>query len=587
MLLPRRPAIALTALIQGLCLLALHLVLESRAWPTADLFWAIPLYVLALVVPATFNILCGEFPRSRALAGGLALGALIALTGLWFGWSGVTPVDSAMERYSLFADVLVFGASSFCAWFIALPFLQGALRMQRLSFPYPHLFDDVWRNAQVLSHALLFAGGFWLLLGLWAGLFAVLRIDFFQDVFTSPKFAYPATSLVMGLAIALEDHRAPLLSGLRTQLLGLQTRLLPLAAVILLLFLAALPFAGLQPLWDTGHATPLMLCLQFALLLLVNAAWQDGERPAPFSRQMQTLIRLALLTLPVLAALCAWSLSLRLRQYGWTVDRVWAVILVSLASLSGLAYAACASRPGWLPGLGRYNTGIVLILLAALLAVHSPLLDPRRISAASQLQRLLSGRVDSEHFDYDYLRFDLGRAGQEALHQLARLSGHPSAAAIQAKAREALARKARYGWNTDTTPESLLTRLQIHPPGAMPDPAFGEYLSGRINRDKEHRDYLLSSLRGTTPIILLAIDLGNDPGLEYVLLSPPYLVFTREPDGWRQVGQLQFQGIPPSPSEVEKSLANHDYAVEPRRWNDLKLGGRIGSLLLLPAKSEH
>ena len=587
MLSPPRPTIMLSALSQGLCLLALHLVLESRAWPAADLFWAIPLYVVALVVPATFNMLCGEFPPFRALAGSLVLGAPIALTGLWFGWSGVTPVDSAMERYSLFADVLVFGASSFCAWFIALPFLQGALRTQRLSFPYPHLFDAVWRNAQVLSNALLFAGGFWLLLGLWAGLFAVLRIDFFQELFSSPKFAYPATSLVIGLAIALEDHRTPLLSGLRTHLLGLQTRLLPLAAVILLLFLAALPFAGLQPLWDTGHATPLMLCLQFALILLVNAAWQDGDQPVPFSRHSQSLIRVALMTLPVLAALCAWSLSLRLRQYGWTVDRVWAVILVSLASLSGFAYALCASRPGWLPGLGRYNTGIALILLAALLAVHSPLLDPRRISAASQLQRLLSGRVDSEHFDYDYLRFDLGRAGQEALHQLARLSEHPAATAIQAKAKEALARKARYGWNADTTAESVLARLKIHPPAVRLDPAFGEYLSGRFNRDKERRDYLLSSLRGASTIILLAIDLGNDPGLEYVLLSPPYLVFTHEPDGWRQVGQLQFEGIPSSPSEVEKSLANHDYAAEPRRWSDLKLGGRVGSLLPRPAESER
>ena len=76
-------------------------------------------------------------------------------------------------------------------------------------------------------------------------------------------------------------------------------------------------------------------------------------------------------------------------------------------------------------------------------------------------------------------------------------------------------------------------------------------------------------------------------GLEYVLLSPPYLVFTREPDGWRQVGQLQFQGIPASPSEVEKSLFHHDYAVEPRRFNDLKLGGRIGGLMVRPEEAKH
>jgi len=578
-LITTRLPILLAGLIQGVAMLALHQVLGSRGLQAADLAWATPLYALALTGPTTFNLLRGEFSEAQSLTGASMAALAITLTAVWFGWSSIPMSGLETSGSSWYADLFVFGLSSLIAWFIALPFLQGGLRSGGPRYPYPGLFDDAWRNTLLVANCVVFTGGFWLLLALWAGLFSVLKISFFADLFSSPFFAYPATSLVISFAVTLEGYEASTLTSLRRYLLNVQTRLLPLAALIVLLYLAALPFAGLQPLWDTGYATPLMLCLQIAMITLTNAAWQDGLQPAPFSRPVQGLVRAALALLPVLAALCVWSLSLRIAQYGWTVDRVWAAVLVFVCSLYGLAYAISSLGHAWLPTLGTFNAGIAQILVATLLAIHTPLLDPQRISASSQLARLLSGQSDPEHFDYSYLRFSLGRAGDSALQHLAVLTNHAEAATISRKAKEALARRARYGGPTPDKGE-IPNKLKAYPAGTPIAPAFIDYLSKRLEKDKDRRDYFISSLRGHADIPLLAIDLGEGEGQEYVLLSPPFPVFSGEHQEWRQIGQIDFGGGAPTETEIEKSLQNGEFSVQTRQWNDLKLGARLGGVLL-------
>lgn len=63
------------------------------------------------------------------------------------------------------------------------------------------------------------------------------------------------------------------------------------------------------------------------------------------------------------------------------------------------------------------NVVMALAIVATLLAIHSPLVDLKRIAAASQLARL-GATID--RFDFRYLRFDLGRHGLRALQDLTR-----------------------------------------------------------------------------------------------------------------------------------------------------------------------
>jgi len=576
-----RQAMILAGLLQGGLLLSLHEWFRAFGYKASDLAWIVPAYVLAVLAPVTFSFLRGEFPVRRSLAGALGASLPFVATAAWLGWSSRPFAEEPRVLAPVASGLVLFCVASAVAWFILLPFVQSRLREGRMSFRYARLFDDAWRNALLLANCALFAALFWALLKLWAGLFLVLRIGVFSDLFASRSFAYPATAVAIGFAISLEEREAGALRTLRRHLLAFQTRLLPLAALIVVLFLGALPIAGLEPVWSTGHATPLLLGVLAVLVCLANAAWQDGAQPAPFPAPVQWLVRGALALSPVLAGLCIWSLSLRVAQHGWSVDRAWAAVLVAIASLYALGYAACALMRGWLRLLGTVNTWLALAVVATLLAIHTPLLDPAALSTGSQVRRLLSGATPPERFDFDHLRFDLGRTGVGALHALAALGDHPQADAIRAKAREALARKDRYAAEPVVLDApAIRARLVAHPAGSAVPDGFVAFLAERLATRNASHD--LRALRSGKAVPLLAIDLGMGPEPELVLMASPFPAFATVDGRWRQIGNFSFGGPLASADEIAALLQRGDVRPVERAWSDLRFGDRRGVLVLRP-----
>lgn len=576
-----RQSMIIAGLLQGAAMLALHEWLKADGFTPGDMVWVAPAYILAVLAPITFNFLRGEFSAAQSLAGTSMSVTIIAATAAWFGGSFGSNANAAKHVMGFWATgIFVFALTSVVVWFVSLPFIQARLRENAWSFPYPRLFDDAWRNILLVSNCIAFTGLFWVLLTLWAGLFLVLHMGFFKDLFTSRFFFYIASAMAVSFAVSLEEKEATAFTTLRRYMLAFQTRLLPLAALIVVLFLGALPVSGLDPVWGTGHATPLMLSLQIAIVFLVNAAWQDGEQAPPFSSPVQWLIRAALAFLPVLSALSIWSLSQRIDQYGWSIDRVWAAVAVGLATLYSLGYAAGALQRGWLPILGKVNTWMALFLIGTLLSIHTPLLDPQRISASSQVSRLLSGAIEVEKFDFNYLRFTLGRSGDDALKTLAQLSGHAKADEIRAKAKETLSRTDRHSAKQPPIPlaAEIATRLKAYPAGAEIPAGFAEYLHARLA--KNPFEYALGSLKTGKPVPMIMVDLGGDQEPEVILIAAPYPVFAYTEDKWHQIGQINFTGPAQKPEEIQRLLEESNFAAVPRQWSDLRLGDKSGMLVL-------
>ncbi len=570
-----RQAMLVAGLVQGVLMLSLHEWFRAFGYRASDLVWTVPACTLAVLAPVSFSFLRGEFSFRQSLAGAAAATLPFIATAAWFGWSSLVDTDLPGILDSGVIDLLVFSLASLIAWFILLPFVQSRLRDRNMAFPYARLFDDAWRNALLLANCTLFSALFWTLLALWASLFLVLRMAFFTELFTSRFFVYLATAVAIAFAISLEEKEAGALRTLRRYLLAFQTRLLPLASLIVVLFLGALPIAGLDPVWATGRATPLILSMLSILICLANAAWQDGGQPPPFPVPMQWLVRGALALSPVLAGLCIWALSLRVGQYGWSVDRVWAAILVALAALYALGYAACAVMQGWLRLLGTVNTWLALVVIGTLLAVHTPLLDPATISADSQVRRLLSGATTPDRFDFNYLRFDLGRAGNAALHALAEPGDHPQAGLIREKAKAALARKTRYAGSEQTTPDesTIRARLRAYPPGSDVPESFTRFLAQRLAHGNAGR--YLHALKTGNAVPLLAIDLGMGPEPELILMTAPFPTFAFVDGKWRQIGRFSFDDAL-KPEEIVALLERGDIQPAARVWSDLRFRNRSG-----------
>lgn len=562
-------------LLQGFLLYAL-LPLTQPLGPV----WHLLLTTVCVATPWVFHFLRGEFDTRQSVRGAGAIGLPLALCAAWVGWSGPWPNMPDQEAFSNISGLPAFIPAAGVAGFVALPFVQAVLRTRAWRFSYPNLFEDAWRNALLAVNCLVFVGMFWLLLWLCAGLFAILHIAFFKDLFTQSWFAFVATTTALGFAASLEDRNAAALTTIRRFLLLFQTRLLPLAALIVLLFTLTLPFAGVEPLWSTGYATPLMLCLQWALIALCNAAWQDGRQVQPFGRLSTWLVKAAMALLPVLSGLCVWALALRIGPYGWTVDRIWAAVLVTLSCLYALAYAWSALRPGWLPPLGRMNTLLAWVWVSVLVLLHTPLLSPQTLATHNQMGRLLAGTTSAEQFDFKHLRFDSGRAGHTALQTLAKLQDHPQADVIRKKAQAALKETDRYSRQEQapSTPDDIARRLRPYPATWVPDPTFAEYLGDQL-QDKQNRR-LFYWLRGDEAKPLIAIDLDGDGAPEYVVFgrSQPW-VFTHTPQGWQSVGRLDFEGKYVNPEELQAALERGAYETQKPRWGQLLLQGKQGTVV--------
>ena len=156
------------------------------------------------------------------------------------------------------------------------------------------------------------------------------------------------------------------------------------------------------------------------MLFFTNAVYQDGRETNPYPTIIHRLIFIGLCVMPIISALSLYGLVLRLNQYGWTVERCWAFIVWLILSLFAVGYVAgiIKRRDKWTNDLARVNTAMGLVVLAMMLLANSPLLDFRKISLGSQLNRVDSGEIELREFDFWYARNHLARPGYLALEQM-------------------------------------------------------------------------------------------------------------------------------------------------------------------------
>jgi hypothetical protein len=372
--------------------------------------------------------------RLSKLAG--ATGALFSGITFWI-WSqqAAQAATYSGDQYRITSWIL----GSVVALYILGPYIQVYQQRGRLRFPYPDLFFHSWTNIFVVVTGWFYAGLFWALLELWGELFDIIGINFFKDLFEERWFYSLATPIVASFGISSGVRSTRVTDALRNAVLAAFHFLLPLLATIAILFVLALPFTGLQLLWGTKHAAALLITMQIALVLFINAVFQNGEEKPPYWPWLRRIVEASLLTLPVYAGLSVYALGLRIDQYGLTPDQVYGRVIAYITATYSVGYALAvvSRRDSWLGLLRPINIGASLLVTAVIFFLHTPLLDPIRISVNNQVERLLEGRVLPGEFDYAFLRFKLGQLGQEALVELI-TTDHASGEAIRLGAQKAM-----------------------------------------------------------------------------------------------------------------------------------------------------
>src|ERR1700744_4738925 len=261
-------------LVQGIWLYALYRAADAHVWPATEPTSFAPQILTALYVPLLISQAMGTMRLRTLLI--WAVVATIVTCGLGTYDRMRDPIDVITNKDDLLplASLFFFG---FAGLFISQSLIAGAGTQRKYIADYTAYFDAAWKLGVQLALSAVFVGVFWGVLWLGAALFNLIKLDFLEKLIAHDWFSIPATALATAAAIHLTDVRARLVAGIRGVVLTLLGWLLPLMALIAAGFLVGLVFTGFTPLWQTKAATAGLLSSAAALVILINAAYRNGE----------------------------------------------------------------------------------------------------------------------------------------------------------------------------------------------------------------------------------------------------------------------------------------------------------------------
>ena len=540
------------AILQGLSLYGLHLCFEHDLWPSQHPVFFVPLITALVMWPIGIAYLEGKTNHRRViLITGLTVVAMLPLAA-YIGWQ-ITPW-AEIQSEALLATYII---SMIAIAFMLLLTLENYLIGQ--PWRYGDIYSASWSNGLVALMTCALCIAVTLVLSLWSALFSVIGIQFFRTLFTHDLFIALCGCVTVALGISTLRQRETIIRPLSKVAISLAQLLLPVVIIVELLFLLTLPVTGLAPLWETGNGTALLMALTG--LALLGTVVYFGETPdrADHTRGMHVLITIGMIALPTLSLLSAYGLSLRVLQYGWTVERCWALAIWVVLTGFAISYALAAvrHRRDWFLTLDQINRFGLYGSLALLIAIQSPLLDFRKISLASQIERT---QLDEDHwanFDFGYSRNMLGRPGW--LHSTSLI-----------------------GELGEDDPE--LVELIKNPPPGIP----GTPLAWRTNLTLYPGDLLVpaallpiirSESMGSLEQHIFPVQLKNDGSTQFLVASRfnesfvSLGIYYVTPEGeWRR-RELQSSDPIGMDDEVLRALIDGRYAIDTPEFNALRING--------------
>lgn len=572
--------------LQGWALWGLWKAREIKSWPSMDPVSERMLLYVSLALPFAYylseNLTLPDKRRRTALLVGV--GVLFALLGAYSGWADYTHIDALGREWDFPparpSDLLAAGILGF----ILIPLIAHYERAPA-RWSYHALFETAWRNGLMFSYAALLTGVFWVVLFAGSMLMKSIGLHFVEELIEKTIFAIPVTGIAFAAACALTLAKADWIITLRRFCLSIFAWLLPLLLMFSLMWVVALPFTGLDPLFKTRNAAFILLWFIALSVGFANAAYQEGKEEQPYGKWLSRLLEYVWPSLVVLVVIAWLAMKQRVGQYGWTEDRVWATFILVLATIYTLGYTYSLRRHrGWLGNIGNTNIATALVMMAGLALLLSPVADARRIAVKSQMSRLLNGAANS--IDYSYLRWQAGRYGLDALKTLAAGIAHKDKAVIATRASQALNQKERYS-NADApnglTLDQVRLRFRVLPHGEVADDALLKAIQ-TATRWNEQR-----CMETNAQCFIWMVDLNGDGAREAVVVQEKPAVWAGDayfyqtlPSGqYQYAGQVNFRkaGDAKHVDQFLKDIELGKARVIPPRFNDIELNGQRFSVM--------
>lgn len=545
-------------LLQGaLCyLLMTYLVPHNDGW----LFYGMP---ATIAITSALLLTVVSF-KQRALWYWMALIFVVVLAmSAWLKWQ----VEDS-DKWRQHEVFMFYGWRLLLMAMLALPWIQYSLRASRQQTRYAQFYTQLWLNTLTLLIVFISNGLFWLVLLLWSEMFKLVGIPFFSTLFFDTDwFGYVAFGLITALAVVLARTQSRLVTAVQKLLTFIATGLLPLVALLALMFILTLPFTGLEAISQRVSAAGLMSTLTFSLLLLMAMVREPQKEALPYPGALRYLIKCALAVTPIYTLIAGWALWVRIQQYGWTPERLHGVLVVVVLLAWSVGYLVSILRRGYNPLeiQGKVILGVSLLALGLLVLLSSPVIDAWRISVNSHMGLYHSGKIKPDQVSL-YMLDHSGKPGRAALEVLQK-----DVAFNQDSKRRRDLNSLLQGSRDpvkELTATQLVSKVVIAPGSEKPDDAFWTFVKAQ--------GYRITSCAEQNACVLVSQDLNADGHPEQVLYAfgdGESLVFGMQKNKWDLLAVARLpEGF--NKDKLLQAVANQQLGSAPRIWRDITIDGK-------------
>ena len=545
-------------LLQGaLCyLLMTYLVPHNDDW----LFYGMP---ATIAITSALLLTVVSF-KQRALWYWMALIFVVVLAmSVWLKWQ----VEDS-DKWRQHEVFMFYGWRLLLMAMLALPWIQYSLRASRQQTRYAQFYTQLWLNTLTLLIVFISNGLFWLVLLLWSEMFKLVGIPFFSTLFFDTDwFGYVAFGLITALAVVLARTQSRLVTAVQKLLTFIATGLLPLVALLALMFILTLPFTGLEAISQRVSAAGLMSTLTLLLLLLMAIVREPQKEALPYPGALRYLIKCALAVTPIYTLIAGWALWVRIQQYGWTPERLYGVLVVVVLLVWSFGYLASILRRGRNPLelQGPVILGVSLLALGLLVLLSSPVIDAWRISVNSHMGLYHSGKIKPDQVSL-YMLDHSGKPGRAALEALQK----DVAFNQDSKRRRDLNSLLQGSRDAvkELTATQLVSKVVIAPGSEKPDDAFWTFVKAQ--------GYRITSCAEQNACVLVSQDLNADGHPEQVLYAfgdGESLVFGMQKNKWDLLAVARLpEGF--NKDKLLQAVANQQLGSAPRIWRDITIDGK-------------
>ncbi|MCX9068773.1 DUF4153 domain-containing protein [Citrobacter portucalensis] len=545
-------------LLQGtLCyLLMTYLAPHNDGW----LFYGMP---ATIAITSALLLTVVSF-KQRALWYWMALIFVVVLAmSVWLKWQ----VEDS-DKWRQHEVFMFYGWRLLLMAMLALPWIQYSLHVSREQARYPHFYRQLWLNALTLLIVFVANGLFWLVLLLWSEMFKLVGIPFFSTLFFDTDwFGYVAFGLITALAVLLARTQSRLVTAVQKLLTFIATGLLPLVALLALMFILTLPFTGLEAISQRVSAAGLMSTLTLLLLLLMAIVREPQKEALPYPGALRYLIKCSLIVAPIYMLIAGWSLWVRIQQYGWTPERLYGVLVVVVLLVWSFGYLASILRRGRNPLelQGPVILGVSLLALGLLVLLSSPVIDAWRISVNSHMGLYHSGKIKPDQVSL-YMLDHSGKPGRAALEALQKDVAFNQDSKRRRDLNSLL--QGRRDPVKELSATQLVSKVVMAPGSQKPDDAFWAFV--------KTQGYRITSCAEQNACVLVSQDLNADGHPEQVLYAfgdGESLVFGMQKNKWDLLAVARLpEGF--TKDKLLQAVANQQLGSAPRIWRDITIDGK-------------